>query len=114
MSDIMTMTPDEIQARLDEMQAEYDRAPREIARVMPQTFWEMFPIRTGFGGELFLCETEGRIAHLSEDGGIFSTSVWHDGPTADTVYVERWDVGNGVREFHGYVDSVSRKLVQTG
>jgi hypothetical protein len=96
------------------MQAEYQRAPRAIAQVMPQTFWEMFPVRTGFGGELFVCETEGPIAHLSQDGGFFSTSVWHEGPEAETVYVERWNVETGQREFHGYVDSVSRKLVQTG
>ncbi len=41
---------------------------------------------------------------------------WHDenvdGAFADSVYVERYSPMG--REFHGFIDSVSRKLVQTG
>lgn len=41
---------------------------------------------------------------------------WHredvDGPFADSVYVEVYDYMG--RKFHGYIDAVSRKLVQTG
>ncbi len=37
---------------------------------------------------------------------------WHSGDEADAVYVERHDLG--VCVFHGFIDSVSRKLVQAG
>lgn len=37
---------------------------------------------------------------------------WHAGAEADAIYVERHDAGRCV--FHGFIDSVSRKLVQAG
>lgn len=38
---------------------------------------------------------------------------WHTGAeSGDVVYVERHTIGGCV--FHGYVDSVSRRIVQTG
>lgn len=53
---------------------------------------------------------------ITDDGEIANTGAWHqvevDGPVADHVYVERWS-GVG-REFHGWIDSRSRKLLQTG
>lgn len=54
---------------------------------------------------------------LTQDGRRADTSAWHrtdvDGPaTGDDVFVERYSAAG--REFHGYVDPVSRKLTQTG
>lgn len=48
---------------------------------------------------------------LSADGRHWASN-WHSGPTADGVYVERWTAEG--RVFHGYVDSVSRRIVQSG
>jgi hypothetical protein len=41
---------------------------------------------------------------------------WHDGEVAGEVYCERWELRAGVafRAFHGWLDSVSRKIVQAG
>lgn len=55
-------------------------------------------------------------ATLTSDGRTYWQG-WHkpeaDGPFSDdSAYVERWDATG--RAFHGYVDSVSRKLTQTG
>lgn len=55
---------------------------------------------------------------LSGDG-LPADFVWAAGvPDADStdVYVERWVSENGTmtRRFHGYVDSVSRQIVQVG
>lgn len=50
----------------------------------------------------------------SQDGRGWSTD-WHseeDGPESEGVWVERW-TPEGC-EFHGVVDSVSRKIVQVG
>lgn len=52
----------------------------------------------------------------TSDGRSFD-GEWHDeavdGPFADeTVYVERYSERG--REFHGFIDSVSRRVVQTG
>lgn len=54
---------------------------------------------------------------LTDDGKFGSARVWHttdDGPMADgdTVYIEAWE--DGWRTFHGYIDPVSRKIVQSG
>ncbi len=89
--------------------------------------------RTGFGGWLIVNETsygkvpvesvlnhtaDVREAILTEDGRTANLYDWHspllDGDYSEgSVYVERWQAGVG-RTFHGYVDSVSRKVVQTG
>lgn len=41
---------------------------------------------------------------------------WHrpeiDGPESESVYVERYDTTG--RVFHGFVDAISRKIVQVG
>ena len=51
-------------------------------------------------------------ALLSTDGRGY-TGRWHEGPdSGDTAYVERW-TPEGLA-FHGFVDSVSRDLVQAG
>lgn len=86
--------------------------------------------RTGFGGELIVNHiqyaphtTEAEVlaghgivvmAELTQDGRNAITTEWHDGaPSNDEwVYVERWTMMG--RTFHGYVDSESRKVVQTG
>jgi hypothetical protein len=87
--------------------------------------------RTGFGGWLIVNQCSyGKVdvdsvlnhtadvqeAILTEDGAGANTREWHstllDGPSEHSVYVERWTPKG--RQFHGYVDSVSRKVVQTG
>jgi hypothetical protein len=55
----------------------------------------------------------------TEDGMAADTSRWHSGPSEHSVYVERWersmDGGDaGRRTFHGWIDSTSRRLTQTG
>lgn len=58
----------------------------------------------------------GYAAHvtLTSDGRHYDRGGWHEGSdsAADWVYVERWGIIG--REFHGYVDPVSRKLTQAG
>lgn len=48
---------------------------------------------------------------LTADGRHYIASP-HEGPTADQVYVERWEPAG--RAFHGFIDSVSRRIVQWG
>ena len=51
-------------------------------------------------------------AHVSSDGRSW-LSEWHRGPeSGDAAYVERHDATGCV--FHGWVDSVSRLIVQSG
>ena len=49
---------------------------------------------------------------LTSDGRHYDRNGWHEGPTAEDIRVERWTPQGMV--FHGYLDSVSRKLVQAG
>jgi hypothetical protein len=49
---------------------------------------------------------------LTSDGRGATTSAWHTGPEAEWVFVERWTSAG--RAFHGHLDSVSRKLLQSG
>jgi hypothetical protein len=53
---------------------------------------------------------------LTEDGRAYDRRGWHEGPDSPDwlpwIYVERWGIAG--REFHGYVDPVSRKLTQAG
>lgn len=49
---------------------------------------------------------------LTSDGRGAELTKWHEGPANEWVYVERWSPRG--REFHGWVDSVSRRLLQTG
>lgn len=46
------------------------------------------------------------------DGGAPVDPVWHNGPEAEAVYFERYALG--IRQAHGWIDSVSRRIVQTG
>lgn len=43
-------------------------------------------------------------------------SAWHEGPVTDEVFYERYELVDGlvIRRSHGWIDSVSRKLVQAG
>lgn len=53
----------------------------------------------------------------SADSRHFHRGVWHEGPeTGESVWVEVWVERNGVSfcDFHGTVDSVSRKVTQVG
>ena len=89
--------------------------------------------RTGWGGSLICqevnydssCTVEEVMAGdgvavaalLTEDGRGAVTTEWHRGPeTGDSVYVERYEAGEGrVRlVFHGYVDPTTRRVTQTG
>jgi hypothetical protein len=46
----------------------------------------------------------------------FAAGGWHEGESAEQVYVERYEMRGAafVRVFHGWIDSESRKLVQAG
>jgi hypothetical protein len=50
--------------------------------------------------------------YLSADGRSFSFDEWHNGDSDNTVYVEV--ARRNGRLSHGWVDSVSRKVVQVG
>lgn len=49
---------------------------------------------------------------LTSDGRQALTSEWHEGAEYEWVFVERWTAAG--RVFHGWVDSATRKLLQTG
>jgi len=49
---------------------------------------------------------------LTEDGRQAITNCWHTGEDNGWVYAERWTAEG--RVFHGYVDSVSRRILQSG
>jgi hypothetical protein len=72
---------------------------------------------TGAGGSrMLVARNQDGMVVLTDDGVVANTAEWHrvevDGPEAGIVYVERWSsVG---REFHGWIDGESRKLVQAG
>lgn len=52
------------------------------------------------------------VLATSDGRGGVRTDCWHDGDSDDLVYVERYsDRG---REFHGWIDSTTRRLVQVG
>ena len=61
--------------------------------------------------DLFDAETPIEVT-LTSDGRHYDRHGWHKGPTAEDVRVERWTPQGMV--FHGYIDSVSRHLVQAG
>ncbi len=48
---------------------------------------------------------------LTGDGRRYE-AYWHTGPEAEWVYMERWNADG--REAHGWIDSVSRRLLQAG
>lgn len=49
---------------------------------------------------------------LSSDGRWVESQAWHDGPEAEWVAYERWTSEGRVA--HGFIDSVSRRLLQAG
>lgn len=49
---------------------------------------------------------------LTQDGGWADTSRWHEGEANGWVRAERYSARG--MEFHGFVDSLSRRLLQTG
>ena len=49
---------------------------------------------------------------LTSDGRGAVTNTWHEGAESAWVFVERWTAAG--RVFHGWVDSVSRRLLQAG
>lgn len=51
-------------------------------------------------------------ATLTADGRHYNSEGWHTGPESEWVRVERYTADG--RVFHGWVDSVSRKLLQAG
>jgi hypothetical protein len=52
----------------------------------------------------------------TQDGRHYAAGGWHEGESAEQVYVERYEMRGAafVRVFHGWIDSESRKLVQAG
>jgi hypothetical protein len=68
------------------------------------------------GATVFLGNEEGG-ALVVQDGGQyipkFATADDVASATGEEVYVERFSA-TGEREFHGWIDAVSRKIVQTG
>jgi hypothetical protein len=62
----------------------------------------------------------GEVSHtevtLTEDGGYYDRSGWHDGDDESDIdgwiAFERWSTRG--REAHGFIDPTSRKLVQSG
>jgi hypothetical protein len=116
------------QALIDLIQAEFDYTRSHVSTMRLGEGY-----RTGFGGWLIVntlsygnaVSMESVIAHeapvleaiLTEDGRMVNLDEWDDGRLpldgeSQSVYVERWTPEG--RMFHGYVDSVSRKVVQTG
>lgn len=57
---------------------------------------------------------------VTSDGGQYRRDGWHDGESDidSWVYFERWErelgTSRGYRVAHGYIDPVSRRLVQAG
>jgi hypothetical protein len=52
---------------------------------------------------------------VTGDGLGHDDSAWHSGPEApNPVYVERMNGATGQVLFHGWIDPVSRRLVQSG
>lgn len=52
------------------------------------------------------------IGFVASSDGRSVQTLWHDGPAAGEAYYERFE--HGARVAHGWVDSVSRRIVQTG
>ena len=120
------MTKTEVDTYLAEMQTEFEATKAAVPTMRcGQTH------RTGFGGVLTVTgvgfdevspqavldgTAPAQVVVLTEDGRRPILNDWHtsaDGPESDdVVYCERWTAQG--RVFHGYVDSVSRKVVQTG
>jgi len=63
----------------------------------------------------FMTMTDPDQVVLTADGRHAITTEWHQGEIGEIegwVYVERWtELG---REFHGYIDAVTRQLIQAG
>lgn len=53
-------------------------------------------------------------ATLTSDGRSAHTHAWHEGPAADDEWVRVERYSHRGMEFHGFVHSVSRRLLQTG
>jgi hypothetical protein len=114
-----------------EYEAEYAEAWANLVAVIQSSGAERLrAVRTGFGGAVVPVAAT-YPANVAEDAVVARTAVpehilatedglwaeplvWHDGPESseDSVYYERWE--SGVRVGHGYVDRVSRRLVQSG
>lgn len=70
-------------------------------------------IDTGSCGPLSVVKRDAFEVVLTGDGRSYRRGGWHEGPElGEPVYVEVWGVVG--RTFHGWIDSVSRKLVQAG
>lgn len=106
-----------IEATLAQFAAEYAAAWDEIVDRL-RTGDLRKRVRTGFGGSLIIANAvyvdgKGTVT-LTEDGLPAITDQWHTGDhDGDSLYFERWE-GPSRRMFHGYIDPVTRRLVQTG
>lgn len=65
------------------------------------------------GVTLTVAERFNGNTYATQDGRGFHRGVWHDGDEAGSVWAEVWDKA-GFCQFHGTVDSVSRRVTQVG
>lgn len=71
------------------------------------------PDAARYGGTRITNPGVAEAVTLTQDGRGYNRDGWHQGDDGeDAVYVERWTASG--REFHGWIDSRSRKLVQAG
>jgi hypothetical protein len=116
------LSKSDLQRMIEQFEAEAKAAPELIRDVLnqPRSEWKDIRIRTGWGGELIPAETlelrtGGQGLRLTQDGQYAMGETWHSGiQSGEDVYFEVWAIDTGRRISHGYVDSVSRYLVQTG
>lgn len=115
------LTAKQLEDILEGFRKEHREAPERIAEIMrrPRSEWPLLPVFTGWGGELFLAETltDPDRVRLTQDGLPCMGETWSTGDgemRGEEIYFEVWDLSLGYRRSHGYVDAVSRYLVQTG
>ena len=75
--------------------------------IVNQVSYGQVPVEDVFSGAALPIE-----ATLTADGRHYDRRGWHEGAEAEAVYVERHTREGCV--FHGWIDSVSRRLVQAG
>lgn len=116
------LSKSDLQRLIEQFEAEAKAAPALLRDVLnqPRSEWKDIRVRTGWGGELIPAETLvlGRMEmglRLTQDGEPAMGETWHTGVAlGEDVYFEVWNIDTGRRHSHGYVDSISRYLVQTG
>lgn len=92
---------------------------RQIAKTMTRFVGfggiEVTTRQTSYGAvpvDTVLLGTAQPLEVTATSDGMGYLPEWHDGDSDDLVYVERYSPQG--REFHGWVDRTSRRLVQVG